>query len=71
MVINPKEINYKEFLGRLINEQKKQELLVEQFKKDSDYRFIIDVRNYLTKKLGKLEFPEEKLKKLMLANARR
>ena len=26
-------VNYKEFLGRLINEQKKQELLVEQFKK--------------------------------------
>ncbi|MBR4591472.1 MAG: trigger factor [Bacteroidaceae bacterium] len=49
--------------------QKISDSITEQFKKDSDYRFIIDVRNYLTKKLGKLEFPEEKLKKLMLANA--
>lgn len=50
--------------------QKISDSITEQFKKDSDYRFIIDVRNYLTKKLGKLEFPEEKLKKLMLANAK-
>lgn len=49
--------------------QKISDSITEQFQKDSDYRFIIDVRNYLTKKLGKLEFPEEKLKKLMLANA--
>lgn len=49
--------------------QKISDAIVEQFKKDSDYRLIIDTRDYLTKKLGKLEFPDEKLKKLMLANA--
>jgi len=40
-----------------------------QFAKDSDYRFILDVKNYEAKKLGKLEYPEEKLKKIMAANA--
>ena len=49
--------------------QKVREGIEERYQKDSDYRFLIDVRNYLTKKLGKLEFPDEKLKKLMLNNA--
>jgi len=44
------------------------ELISEQFKKDSDYKFILDVRKYATEKIGKLEFPEEKLKKILLAN---
>lgn len=42
----------------------------EQFAKDSDYRFLIDVRKYITEKVGKLEFPDEKLKRIMLANAK-
>ena len=46
------------------------EAIEAQFKKDSDYRFLIDVRNHLTKKIGKLEFPDEKLKKIMTANAK-
>ena len=41
----------------------------EQFAKDSDYRFILDVRKYEMEKIGQLEFPDEKLKKIMLANA--
>ncbi len=41
----------------------------DRYVKDSDFRFLIDVRNYVTKKLGKLEFPDEKLKKIMLNNA--
>jgi len=41
----------------------------DRYTKDSDFRFLIDVRNYVTKKLGKLEFPDEKLKKIMLNNA--
>lgn len=41
-----------------------------RYQKDSDFRFLIDVRNYLTKKIGKLEFPDEKLKKIMLNNAK-
>ena len=44
------------------------ELIGEQFKKDSDYKFIMDVRKYATEKVGKLEFPDEKLKKILLAN---
>lgn len=43
-------------------------LIADQFKKDSDYKFILDVRKYVTDKVGKLEFPEEKLKKILLAN---
>jgi len=39
-----------------------------QFAKDSDYRFVIDARKYIVEKVGKLEFPDEKLKKIMLAN---
>lgn len=40
-----------------------------QFVKDSDYKFLLDARKYITEKLGKLEFPDEKLKRIMLANA--
>lgn len=40
-----------------------------QFAKDSDYRFILDVKKYEAEKIGKLEFPDEKLKTIMLANA--
>ena len=47
---------------------KVKELISDQFKKDSDYKFILDVRKYVTEKVGKLEFPEEKLKKILLAN---
>ena len=43
-------------------------LIASQFKKDSDYKFILDVRKFVTEKVGKLEFPEEKLKKILLAN---
>jgi trigger factor len=33
---------------------------------DSDYKFLLDVRAYLEKKIGKLEFSEELLKNIML-----
>ena len=45
------------------------EMIENQFKKDSDYRFLIDLRQHVTEKVGKLEFPDEKLKKIMLANS--
>ena len=48
---------------------KVKELISAQFAKDSDYKFILDVRKYVTEKIGKLEFPDEKLKKILLANA--
>lgn len=44
--------------------------IAEQFAKDSDYKFILDVKQYITEKVGKLEFPDEKLKKIMLANVK-
>ena len=48
---------------------KVREGIAEQYKKDSDYRFLLDARKYITEKVGKLEFPEEKLRTLMLRNA--
>lgn len=50
--------------------KKVREGIESRYQKDSDFRFLIDVRNYLTKKIGKLEFPDEKLKKIMLNNAK-
>lgn len=41
-----------------------------QFEADSNYKFLVDVRDYLTKKVGKLEFPDALLKRIMLLNNR-
>lgn len=49
---------------------KVKELISAQFEKDSDYKFLLDVRKYLMEKVGKLEFPEEKLRKILLANTK-
>ena len=35
---------------------------------DSDYKFLLDVRAHLEKKVGELQFPDELLKKIMLTN---
>ena len=40
----------------------------QQFKADSDYKFLLDVRKHLEKKVGKLEFPEAILKRVMIQN---
>lgn len=42
--------------------------LQKQFESDSDYKFLIDVREYLVNKIGKLEFPDALLKRIMLLN---
>lgn len=42
--------------------------LTKQLASDSDYKFLLDVRAYLEKKIGKLQFPDELLKKMMLNN---
>ena len=42
--------------------------LKEQLVSDSDYKFIIDVRAHCEKKVGKLEYPDALLKRIMLAN---
>ena len=44
------------------------EQLKAQFVSSSDYRFLQDVRAHLEKKVGKLEFPEALLKRVMLQN---
>ena len=40
----------------------------QQFKSDSDYKFLLDVRAYMEQKVGKLEFPEALLKHVMMNN---
>ncbi len=45
------------------------ESIAAQFAKDSDYKFVIDARKYITDKVGKLEFPDEKLRKILLINS--
>lgn len=52
----------KEFRSRIA------EGLKAQFAGSSDYKFLQDVRAYLEKKVGKLEFPEALLKRIMLQN---
>lgn len=42
--------------------------LKEQLAVDADYKFILDVRAYCEKKVGKLEFPDALLKRMMLNN---
>lgn len=42
--------------------------IAQQFVSDSDYKFLIDVREYLVNKIGKLEFADALLKRIMLLN---
>ena len=51
-----------EFRGRI------KEQLEQQFAKDSEFRFMIDVREYLEKRIGDLEWPDALLKRIMRAN---
>ena len=44
------------------------EQLKAQFAGSSDYKFMLDVREHLEKKVGKLEFPEALLKRVMQNN---
>ena len=48
--------------------QKISEQLQAQLVQNSDYKFLLDVRAYMEKKVGKLEFPEALLKRVMLNN---
>lgn len=48
--------------------QKIADMISQQFKSDSDYKFLLDVRKHMEKKVGKLEFPEALLKRVMLNN---
>ncbi len=52
----------KEFRQRIAD------MIARQFKGDSDYKFLLDVRTHMEKKVGKLVFPEALLKRVMLNN---
>ena len=43
-------------------------IISHQFKADADYKFLLDVRAHMEKKVGKLEFPEAILKRVMKNN---
>ena len=47
---------------------KVKEAIAKQFGADSDYKFMLDVRKYLMDKVGKLQFPDELLKRIMQLN---
>ena len=51
-----------EFRGKI------KEGIAAQFLADSNYKFLLDARTYLMNKVGKLEFPDALLKKIMLMN---
>lgn len=44
------------------------EVIANQFVADSDYKFLIDVRKMMMEKVGKLEFPDALLKRIMRLN---
>ena len=48
--------------------QKIADQISQQFKADSDYKFLLDIREHMEKKVGKLEFPEAILKRVMMNN---
>ncbi len=42
--------------------------LQDQFVRDQEYRFLLDVREYLEQRIGELTWPEAELKRIMRAN---
>jgi trigger factor len=47
---------------------KVEESIAQGFVPDSDYKFLLDVRAYLMEKVGKLEYADDLLKRIMKAN---
>lgn len=47
---------------------KVEEALTKSFVPDSDYKFLLDAREYLMNKVGKLEYADDLLKRIMIAN---
>ncbi len=47
---------------------KVKEIIAKQFVADSDYKLLLDLRKVLMTKIGKLEFPDVLLKRIMRAN---
>ena len=48
--------------------QKIAETVAPQLQQNSDYKFLLDVRAYVEKKVGDVQFPEALLKRIMLQN---
>ena len=48
--------------------QKIAETVAPQLQANGDYKFLLDVREHMEKKVGKVEFPEALLKRIMLNN---
>ena len=46
------------------------ELVAGQYAQDSDYKFLLDVRSAMEKKVGKLAFADNLLKRIMLINSK-
>lgn len=44
------------------------ELLADQFAKDAEFKFMLDLRAHLMKRVGKVEYPEQMLKRIMRLN---
>ena len=44
------------------------ETIAKQYEADSDYKFLIDVRSYVSGKIGKMQFADELMKRIMLEN---
>ena len=44
------------------------EQFAERFAIDSDYKLLLDTRKYLTERIGKMEFPESLLRRIMESN---
>ena len=44
------------------------ETIAPQLQQNSDYKFLLDIRQYLEKKVGDLQFPEALLKRVMIQN---
>lgn len=49
---------------------KVKELVAGQYAQDSDYKFLLDVRSAMEKKVGKLAFADNLLKRIMLINSK-
>ena len=47
---------------------KVEESLAQSFVPDSDYKFLLDLRSYMMEKVGKLEYADDLLKRIMKAN---
>ena len=63
ITFNPSVAHSQNELAALLKVSKEE--AANQYNEDADYKFLLDVRKYADEKVGKLEFPEELLKRFM------